>query len=383
MAQYTRTYTYTKGDKEWSTTACNLALSDFVVSGETEKPISKIISVTARYACNQTVASSVIFKFRLTIGETDYAGESSTFSKDSSRWLKQALVEIPAASVWVQSNIRFKANVNYKDGSSARSKVSWEGSTDHPITITLVYESESLKPTITGIKMNRCDVSGNAKDSGEYVSFSATLAAEKLGGTGAFNIYDGSGTAVYTQTGITLAEAQTITGYGIQQDTGTTCTYTLEFAYTKTIDDTVLSETVTATAVVTKVVTNVHLSGCSTGGVRFGSYSRSTEGKALFECDYPTYAYGGIVNIASGTTAQAVHANGTEETVEFGVTYQSPPVVVAGINCDADGSSFGGCFVAVKSVTTTGFTLRYANTSGSTRTFAVNWLAYGLISEVT
>lgn len=376
MAQYTRIYTYSKGDG-WSTAACSLPLSDFTVSGETTKKISKIISVTARYACNQTTSANIVFKFRLAIGGTDYAGATNTYDGKKARWLTQALIEIPAAADWVESNITFKANVNYTTGSSARSVVSWEGSTDRPITITVVYESESLKPSITTVKMNRCDANGNPDDSGTSVSYEVSLTAEQLGGAGVLKIYK-AGVAVYTNE-FTMSEATTIFGYGIAQDSGENCTYTIEFAYTASD----LTETVTTTAFVTKVLTNVHLSGCSTGGVRFGSYSRSTEGNPLFECDYPVYAYGGVMNISSGTTPQASHANGTEETVTFGVTYQSPPIVVVGMNSSASGSSFGGCFVAVKSVTTTGFTIRYANTSGSTRSFAVNWLAYGLLSEVT
>lgn len=380
MAQYTRIYTYTKGDG-WSTDPCSLALTQFTVTGETEKPINKIVSVTARYACNQTTSANIVFRFRLAISGVEYFGESDTYSGVKARWLTQSLTDIPAGSLWVESNIEFKANVNYTTTTSARNKVSWEGSSDRPITLTLVYESESLKPSIPQVDMHRCDANGADDDSGAYVAFNITVTAEQFGGTGTLKIYK-AGTAVYTGNSFTLTEATVIKGYGISQAIGDNCSYTIEFVYKMTIDGSEVTETAPGAAFVTKVKTNVHLSGCSTGGLRCGSYSRSTEDNPLFECDYPVYAYGGIMNISCGTTTQASHANGTEETVKFGVTYQEAPIVLVSINGNASGSAFGGCFVAVKSVTTTGFTLRYANTSGSTRTFAVNWLAYGLISEV-
>lgn len=40
---------------------------------------------------------------------------------------------------------------------------------------------------------------------------------------------------------------------------------------------------------------NMHLSGCSTGGVCFGGFSTSEEGEPKFECHYPAYFYGGII----------------------------------------------------------------------------------------
>lgn len=42
---------------------------------------------------------------------------------------------------------------------------------------------------------------------------------------------------------------------------------------------------------------NVHLSGASTGGVCFGSFSRATEGNPLFQCYYPAEFPGGIQGV--------------------------------------------------------------------------------------
>ena len=51
---------------------------------------------------------------------------------------------------------------------------------------------------------------------------------------------------------------------------------------------------------------NVHLSGKANGGVRFGGFSTSTDDAPKFECDYPTYLYGNIVQIGGDADSNEV-----------------------------------------------------------------------------
>ncbi len=127
---------------------------------------------------------------------------------------------------------------------------------------------------------------------------------------------------------------------------------------------------------IARAFANVHLSGDPAGGVTFGGFC-DPNNPGQFECRYPMHARGGIANFQTGVTDQASHDNGTEETITFETAFAEAPMVVAVADVTQSGSSFGGCFVAVKNVTSSGFTLRYANTSGSTRKFAVRWMAYG------
>lgn len=127
---------------------------------------------------------------------------------------------------------------------------------------------------------------------------------------------------------------------------------------------------------IARAFANVHLSGDPDGGVCFGGFCDPNK-PGQFECRYPMHAVGGIANFQTGVTDQASHDNGTEETITFATPFAAAPMVVAVADVTQSGSSFGGCFVAVKNVTAEGFTLRYANTSGSTRKFAVRWMAYG------
>ena len=48
------------------------------------------------------------------------------------------------------------------------------------------------------------------------------------------------------------------------------------------------------TATVPRAFANLHLSGCTTGGVAFGKFSASAEGSPLFECTYPAIFTGGV-----------------------------------------------------------------------------------------
>ena len=49
-----------------------------------------------------------------------------------------------------------------------------------------------------------------------------------------------------------------------------------------------------------KAFANLHLSGKRTGGVCMGGFSKSEEGSPMFECHYPAYFYGGIMQGGSG-----------------------------------------------------------------------------------
>lgn len=61
-------------------------------------------------------------------------------------------------------------------------------------------------------------------------------------------------------------------------------------------------ESNSATCSIPRAFANLHLSGCTTGGVAFGKFSASTENDPKFECVYPTHLYGGIAQIGDGWT---------------------------------------------------------------------------------
>lgn len=154
-------------------------------------------------------------------------------------------------------------------------------------------------------------------------------------------------------------------------------------------------ESNSAACSIPRAFANLHLSGCTTGGVAFGKFSASTENDPKFECMYPAYLYGGIAQIGDGTgsllelmgiqtgssAAQSVASSGTATvTVTFPKPYSAAPVVVANIVSTSTSYYLGRCNVAIQSVTTTGFTARIANGGSSAVTFGFNWAAFGQLA---
>ena len=169
-------------------------------------------------------------------------------------------------------------------------------------TITITGEDVNFRPWISGASMYRTDSTGAAKDNDLYVGFSCTVGVGEVGdnGSGTLTIIK-NGSVFYKQTGIAgsttgvqLALAPIGTEEAQQQPKGEDVYYTLTFTYTATKNGTTKTDSISTTAFVAEVFTNVHLAGVKTGGMRLGAYSTSTLGNPKFECDYPIYAYGGF-----------------------------------------------------------------------------------------
>ena len=169
-------------------------------------------------------------------------------------------------------------------------------------TITITGEDVNFRPWISGASMYRTDSTGAAKDNDLYVGFSCTVGVGEVGdnGSGTLTIIK-NGSVFYKQTGIAgsttgvqLALAPIGTAEAQQQPKGEDVYYTLTFTYTATKNGTTKTDSISTTAFVAEVFTNVHLAGVKTGGMRLGAYSTSTLGNPKFECDYPIYAYGGF-----------------------------------------------------------------------------------------
>lgn len=85
-------------------------------------------------------------------------------------------------------------------------------------------------------------------------------------------------------------------------------------------------------------------------------------------------------NIAAGSDTATTAAAGAISTksVSFGKTFTSAPKVVIGFTFDNSATgdnSFGRCSISALSVTTTGFTAKFYNGSGSQKTPGFDWIA--------
>ena len=134
---------------------------------------------------------------------------------------------------------------------------------------------------------------------------------------------------------------------------------------------------------------NIHLSGCSTGGVAFGRFSSASEGNPKFECEYPAFFSGavtfgggisGVMRMETGTAAVAERVGSgmyKDFPVTFAEAFHSAPTVFCGFVANITSSGFGNANAAVYDVTTTGCVLRVYNSGGSAYSPDVVWLALG------
>ena len=138
----------------------------------------------------------------------------------------------------------------------------------------------------------------------------------------------------------------------------------------------------------------MHISKCATGGVAFGGFSTSAEGKPKAEFFDPVYLYGGIAQIGDGSGSilpQLGVQTGVVEprtistgkiaevAVTFARAYASPPIVVAGLKTTSDAYEHARCACAVDAVTKTGFTMRlYNHTGAGSEPVGASWIAVGV-----
>lgn len=395
----TRTYTYT-GKSSWTTGESSVALSNFSVSGDT-RPVTQILSISASWYRRQATSSVVTHTAELVFSDGTTL-KSSAVSKrgDGQTFLINTdFVDMPSS--WNANSITMRTTLNTK-----LKYVSWIATSSQPMKLTITYLSSEFKPSITNAKLYRASSTGAASDSGTYLSFTATMAVEKLGtgGSGTFRIYSGDSadatTLVYTKTGISgSTSGVTVSAAPISRvsiGSGEKKWFRMEFAYTATTESGVSStETVSTTFLIGNVFTNVHLAGTKNGGVAFGKYSASTDDSPMFECKYPAYFYGGIAQIGDGSgnllellgiehgaIASMTLKGSTTNTLNviFPRAFASAPDVVATFD-STNISSFSGRWdyltLTVYNVTATGFTLRVHNGTSTTFSPGIRWIAVG------
>lgn len=87
---------------------------------------------------------------------------------------------------------------------------------------------------------------------------------------------------------------------------------------------------------------------------------------------------GVLSGIESGNTANANAY--TDKAVTFPQAFAEVPVVVACFATDSTAAGMGGISVSVAARSTTGFTLRFYNNTGTDRAPLVTWIAVGKLA---
>ena len=136
-------------------------------------------------------------------------------------------------------------------------------------------------------------------------------------------------------------------------------------------------ESNSATGSIPRAFANMHLSGCTTGGVAFGKFSASTENEPKFECMYPVYLYGGIAQIGSGAENPLFVVSG--ETISFGGDAIIPGFVTGGRTSIHLSAPVGKFMTNVNSVRVTALSGYIRNDGGYGMTSAAassNYMGY-------
>ncbi len=138
---------------------------------------------------------------------------------------------------------------------------------------------------------------------------------------------------------------------------------------------------------IARAFANMHLSGCSTGGVAFGKFCKSTENNPMFECNYPAYFYKGVQGFAQGGVETAVTVSGNNY-VDVAVTFAKAfdtdvvPMVLVGFGKDtATSDQYVGrisAYVVNDSVTNKGFTARICSQTSNSYAIRLRWLAIAI-----
>lgn len=161
-----------------------------------------------------------------------------------------------------------------------------------------------VNPAITAFEIVRALSDGTESDEGTYLLIktlkvsanadASALEGEITVGSVTASLSAAVITAALSAAGYTESVPDVFDGYTFSNGTTFAGTLTIGTAY----------ESATQAFTVARAFANMHLSGASTGGVAFGSFSSSTEGNPLFESRYPAMFYEGIIGVTNFTAAE-------------------------------------------------------------------------------
>lgn len=166
-----------------------------------------------------------------------------------------------------------------------------------------------VNPTITAMEVVRCLADGTESDEGTYLLIKSLKisANAKAASLTASEITVGTVTLALDST--VLEAALSSAGYSESSISGSVFegeTFSNGASYSGQLTIGTAYESATQAFTVARAFANMHLSGASTGGVAFGSFSSSTEGNPLFESRYPAIFYEGIEGVTNYAAAETL-----------------------------------------------------------------------------
>lgn len=398
--EYTITYRFTgQGNTSGER---SVALSKFTASGDVDRNIGQITSIT--YIHYHTSDKAMTWGLR---GRLMFKDGTSIISEEAVHSISGNVVKFVNTFSTLPTEKQF-AGLEYVQTLDRESKTTaggyyarlyWRANDTYPMELIVTFIEEppvTYAPKIDNFSVQRCDTNGSPDDEGECISTTMKLSIGDSAGLNsaqlrlyyAANSYPIVGESSYIDLSSRISALMTGVINDISIISGE---WDIDSSWYFAAIFVAGEESSIATASAPRGTCCFHISDYPGGGVCVGGFSSGTTSVPKFESYAPAYLYGGIAQIGDGSVSvlpsigiqcgtvgeQRVTSGGVKDiTITFEREYTQVPVVIAGLVGAIDGSSAGGLSAIVRSVTTTGCTIRLASTT-TTYTLGICWIAFG------
>ena len=312
--EYTITYTYTGQDN----TSANrsVPLSDFKKSGDTNRTIGQIKSITYAHWHTSTTPANWALRGRLVLSDgTTFISDvvEKTISGTKVQFVN-TFTNLPTpeqfAMVKSVQTLNSQGTTGHGDYSAT---LYWRANKSNPMVLTVTFIEEPpvvYAPKIDKFELTRCNASGKADDEGQYIGTTLKLSVGNSAGlTGAqcrvyyaADAYPEVGVSQYVD--LTSKISSLVSGVALNT-TILTGVWSLASVWNFAVVFITGEETAIATASVARGTVNFHISGEPGGGAAVGGFSSGTTAKPKFESHVPAHFYAGIEGVTDYISGEA------------------------------------------------------------------------------
>ena len=397
---------YTCTNKSNTRNERTVAFSNFVASGDTDKNIGLITSITYEHWHSSSLPRGWELSGRLIFGDgTSLTSSSQTLSISGNvvKFTNTFSVSLTSQQWSLLTSIQTLDSRGSTTSNSGYygADLFWRATASHPMRIIITFDETPpayYVPDITTFSVQRVNSNGVADDEGSYIATtmkltfanSSALSIAALRVYYAANAYPIVGESSYID--LTSKISTLMNGVALNS-TVITGQWDIKSSWYFAAVLIAGNESDVATSSIARAGGSLHISDQPGGGVCVCGYSTGTTTNPKFESYAPAYFYGGIadfggtslvdlVGIQRGITAtQRIGSGGTGEfSITFPKAYTSAPTVIANLAGDLTGSSTGHIGVVIVSTSTTGCLIRVGNSSGAAYEPAITWVSIGTMS---
>lgn len=311
--EYTITYTYS-GQNNTSGSR-SVPFSKFSASGNTDKTIGQIKSISYEHYHSSTSSMSWGLQGRLIFSDGTTCTSDRVYQSISGNVVKyvNTFSNLPTAEQFAALTSVQTLDTQGKTTSGGYSAtLYWRATGDCPMRIIVKFIEEppvTYAPSIAKFELSRVNASAVRDDEGQYIATTLKLTLGNAAGqTGAqcriyyaANAYPEVGVSQYVDLSSQISSLMT----GVSLNTSLLSGvwglgYVWHFAVVFTAGD----ETAIATASVARGSTSLHISGEPGGGAAVGGFSTGTAANPKFEAFVPAHFYDGISGVTNFASSE-------------------------------------------------------------------------------